>query len=107
MNNILAKPIIDEWMRSFHDLGMRHSMLVPGQDIGSDHVEFEDVGLPIFPFLQDPVENDSRTFHSNMDFYDRIVPEYLIQGAVIVAGIVFQAAKQDEKLPRIENGNLR
>jgi len=52
-------------------------------------------------------ENDSRTFHSNMDFYDRIVPEYLIQGAVIVAGIVFLAAKQDEKLPRIENGNLR
>jgi hypothetical protein len=100
MNNILAKPIMNAWMKPFHDLGMRHSVLVPSQDIGSDHTEFEDVGLPIFPFLQDPVENDSITFHSNMDFYDKIIPEYLIQGAVIVASFVYHAAMRDEKLPR-------
>lgn len=100
MSNFLAKPIIDAWMKPFHDLGMTHSILIPGQDIGSDHTEFEDVGLPIFPFLQDPVENDSITFHSNMDFYDKIIPEYLIQGAVIVASFVYHAAMRDDKLPR-------
>lgn len=100
MNYYLAKPIMDAWMIPFHDMGMTHSVLGPGQDIGSDHTEFEDVGLPVFPFLQDPVENDSITFHSNMDFYDKIIPEYLIQGAVIVASFVYHAAMRDEKLPR-------
>jgi len=100
MNNFLAKPIMDVWKKPFHDLGMTHNILVPGQDIGSDHTEFEDIGLPIFPFLQDPVENDSITFHSNMDFYDKIIPEYLIQGAVVVASFIYHAAMRDEKLPR-------
>jgi len=40
-------------MKPFNNLGMTHYVLVPGEDIGSDHVEFEAVGLPIFPFLQD------------------------------------------------------
>ncbi len=100
MNSFLAKPVMDAWMQPFHDLGMTHSILIPGQDIGSDHAEFEAVGLPIFPFLQDPVENDSITFHSNMDFYDKIIPEYLMQGAVIVASFLYHAAMRDERLPR-------
>lgn len=102
MNNILAKPIMTEWMKPLHDLGMTHCILIPAEDIGSDHTEFEAVGLPVFPFLQDPVENDSRSFHSNMDVYDRIVPEYFKQGAVVVASFVYHAAMRDEKLPRID-----
>jgi carboxypeptidase Q len=100
MGNMHAMPIMAEWMKPFHNLGMTHAVLVPGEDIGSDHVQFETVGLPVFPFLQDPVENDSVSFHSNMDVFDRIIPEYLIQGAVIVAGFVYHAAKRDELLPR-------
>jgi hypothetical protein len=100
MNNFLAQPIMDAWMKPFHDLGMTHSILIPSQDIGSDYTEFEDVGLPVFPFLQDPVENDSITFHSNMDFYDKIIPEYLVQGTVIVASFLYHAAMRDERLPR-------
>ena len=64
--------------------------------------QFEAVGLPVFPFLQDPVENDSRSFHSNMDVYDRIVPEYLIQGAVVAASLAYHAAMRDEKMPRVQ-----
>jgi len=100
ISNMLAQPIITEWMKPFHDLGMTHCILFPAEDIGSDHTEFEAVGLPVFPFLQDPVENDSRSFHSNMDVYDRIVPEYMIQGAVIVASFLYHASMRDERLPR-------
>jgi hypothetical protein len=100
MGNMQAMPIMTEWMKPFHNLGMTHTVLVPGEDIGSDHVQFETVGLPVFPFLQDPVENDSRSFHSNMDVFDRIIPEYLIQGAVVVAGFVYHTAMRDELLPR-------
>ena len=101
MNNLLAQPILSEWMKPFHNLGMEHLILIPGQGIGSDHEKFRAVGLPIFPLLQDPVENDTRTFHSNMDFYDKIVPKYLIQGTVICAGFVYHASMSDTKMPRI------
>ena len=100
MNNFRVQPVFHEWLKPLYDLDMTHLILVPGQDIGSDHVEFEAVGLPVFPFLQDPVENDSRTFHSNMDVFDKIVPEYLIQGAVVVASLVYHAAMLEEKMPR-------
>jgi carboxypeptidase Q len=101
MNNLSAKPIISEWIKPFHDIGLKHVVLIPGGDIGSDHAQFLAVGLPIFPFLQDPVENDSRTWHTNMDTFDRIVPEYLIQGAVVSAGMIYQAAMGDEMMPRL------
>jgi len=100
MNNFIAQPLFDKWMEPYHNLGMRHLILEPRQDIGSDHEEFEAVGLPVFPYLQDPVENDSKTFHSNMDVYDKIIPEYLIQGAVIVAGLAYHAAMHKNKIPR-------
>ncbi len=101
MGNLEARPIFEAWMQPFRDIGMAHAILVPAADISSDHEQFEAVGLPVFPFLQDPVENDSRTFHTNMDVYDRVVPEYLMQGAVIVASFAYHAAMRDEKLPRL------
>ena len=71
MNNLSANPIISEWIKPFHDIGLKHVVLIPGGDIGSDHAQFLAVGLPVFPFLKDPVENDSRTWHTNMDTYLR------------------------------------
>jgi len=100
--NYLVKPIFTEWMKPFHDLGMRHCFLVPSFDTGGSGV-FGKIGLPAFKFCQDPVENDFRTYHSNMDVYDRIVPKYLKQGAVIVASFAYNTAMRDEKLPRKPN----
>jgi len=101
MNNYLVKPIFTEWMKPFHNLGMKHCFLVKSYDTGTEG--YHDVGLPAFKFCQDPVENDSRTYHSNMDVYDRIIPEYLKQGAVIVASFAYNTAMRDEKLPRNHN----
>jgi len=98
MYNYPVKPIFTEWMKPFHDLGMAHCFLVPSYDAGTEG--YHDVGLPAFKFCQDPVENDSRTYHSNMDVYDRIVPEYLKQGVVIVASFAYHTAMRDEKLPQ-------
>jgi len=100
--NYLAKPIFTEWMKPFHDLGMRHCFLIPSFDTGGSGV-FGKIGLPSFKFCQDPVENDFRTYHSNMDVYDRIVPEYLKQGAVVVASFAYHTAMRDKKLPRVSS----
>ena len=58
------------------------------------------VGLPGFQFIQDPLDYDSRTHHSNMDVYDRVQQADLEQMAVVEAFFVYQAATRPEKLPR-------
>ena len=67
---------------------------------GTDHLAFDGVGLPGFQFIQDPVEYDTRTHHSNMDLYDRLQPEDMKQGAVMMALFAYQAAMRDAMYPR-------
>jgi carboxypeptidase Q len=98
MHNYAVKPIFDEWIKPLFDIGMKHCFLVPSYDAGTEG--YHNLGLPAFKFCQDPVENDSRTYHSNMDVFDRIVPEYLKQGAVVVATFAYHTAMRDQKLPR-------
>jgi hypothetical protein len=58
------------------------------------------VGLPGFQFIQDPIEYDSRTHHSNADVYERVQAPDLMKDAVIVATFAYHAANRDERLPR-------
>jgi carboxypeptidase Q len=85
-------------MKPFENLGM--TTLTIRNTSGTDHLSFDAVGLPGFQFVQDPVEYDSRTHHSNMDYYERVQPQDMMNNAVIVASFVAQAANRDDKLPR-------
>jgi hypothetical protein len=38
----------------------------------TDHASFDDVGLPGFQFIQERLEYNSRSHHSNMDTFDRV-----------------------------------
>jgi len=66
----------------------------------TDHVSFDEVGLPGFQFIQDDVEYNSRTHHSNMDTFDRVQRDDMIQQATVIAVFAYDAAMRDEKLPR-------
>jgi hypothetical protein len=102
--NEAVAPIFEAWMAPFKDLGMNTiTMRTTG---GTDHLSFDAVGIPGFQFIQDPIEYETRTHHSNMDVYDRLQPEDLKQIAVIVASFVYDAAQRDQMLPRkaIEKG---
>jgi carboxypeptidase Q len=96
--NAAAQPIFEAWMKPFHDLGM--DTLTMRNTGGTDHLSFDAVGIPGFQFIQDPIEYDTRTHHSNMDVYDRLQPEDLKQAAVIVASFVYLAAQRDQMFPR-------
>jgi Zn-dependent M28 family amino/carboxypeptidase len=67
---------------------------------GTDHQAFDAAGLPGFQFIQDPMDYDTRTHHSNMDVYDHLSADDLKQIATIVAAFVYNTAQRDEKLPR-------
>ena len=67
---------------------------------GTDHQSYDAVGLPGFQFIQDPMDYDTRTHHSNMDVYDRIQAADMEQMAVIEAVFAYNAATRPDKLPR-------
>jgi carboxypeptidase Q len=96
--NEAVGPIFAAWMKPFTNLGM--TTLTIRDTGGTDHQSFDRVGLPGFQFIQDDVEYDTRTHHSNMDSYERIQEEDMRKNAVIVAAFAYQAANRDEKLPR-------
>ena len=96
--NEAVVPIFETWMKPFKDLGM--TTLTMRNTGGTDHLSFDAAGVPGFQFIQDPVEYETRTHHSNMDVYDRLQPEDLKQISVIVASFVYDAAMRDQMLPR-------
>jgi carboxypeptidase Q len=96
--NEAVAPIFEAWMKPFKDLSM--DTLTMRNTGGTDHLSFDAVGIPGFQFIQDPLEYETRTHHSNMDVYDRLQPDDLKQAAVIVASFVYDAAMRDQMLPR-------
>ncbi|MBI3654722.1 MAG: M20/M25/M40 family metallo-hydrolase [Acidobacteria bacterium] len=96
--NEAVRPIFRAWLAPFKDMGA--STLSLANTGGTDHLAFDSVGLPGFQFIQDGIEYDTRTHHSNMDVYDRIQEEDMKQAAVIMASFVYHAAMRDQKLPR-------
>jgi hypothetical protein len=96
--NFAVMPIFEDWLKPFNDLGA--STVTLRNTGGTDHLAFDGAGLPGFQFIQDPLEYDSRTHHSNMDVYDHTSRADLVQSATIMAAFVYNAAMRDEKLPR-------
>ena len=91
-------PIFKSWLAPFNDLGAKTVTI--SNTGGTDHQSFDGVGLPGFQFIQDPIEYDTRTHHSNMDVYEHLSEDDLKQIATIVAAFAYNTAQRDEKLPR-------
>lgn len=96
--NPAVYPIFEAWGEPFRDLGF--TTVTNRNTGGTDHLSFDAVGIPGFQFIQDPVEYNARTHHSNMDVYDRIQREDMMQASVILASFLYDAAMRDEMLPR-------
>jgi carboxypeptidase Q len=96
--NDMVRPIFESWLAPFRDLGA--TTLTIRNTAGTDHQSFDDLGLPGFQFIQDPLDYGSRTHHSNLDVYDHIVPADLMQASAILAAFVYDAATRAEMLPR-------
>lgn len=96
--NEACRNIFSSWLAPFKDLGA--STVTISNTGGTDHQAFDAVGLPGFQFIQDPIEYDSRTHHSNMDVYDHLIEADLKQISTIVAAFVYNASQREEKLPR-------
>jgi hypothetical protein len=96
--NAAVKPIFETWLAPFKENGA--STLTISNTGGTDHLAFDALGLPGFQFIQDEIEYDTRTHHSNQDVYDRIQADDMKQAATIMAAFIYQTAMMDEKMPR-------
>jgi carboxypeptidase Q len=96
--NAAVVPIFQQWMAPLKDLGV--TTITMRNTGGTDHLSFDAVGIPGFQFIQDPLDYESRTHHSNQDVYERLQPGDLKQAAVVEAIFVYNAAMRDQMLPR-------
>ena len=96
--NAAVMPIFNEILAPFHDVG--YVAAVPMNTGGTDHLSFDAAGVPGFQFVQDPLEYDNRTHHSQADTYEHLVLDDLKQAATIVAWSVYTIANRDEMMPR-------
>ena len=96
--NAAVAPIFAQWIAPLKDLGVTTiSMRNTG---GTDHLSFDAVGIPGFQFIQDDLDYESRTHHSNMDTYERLQAADLKQIATVEAIFVYNAAMRDQMIPR-------
>ncbi|MBI3492217.1 MAG: M20/M25/M40 family metallo-hydrolase [Acidobacteria bacterium] len=96
--NLAVRPIFEQWITPLKDLGV--TILGPRSVTSTDHLSFDNAGIPAFQFLVDRLEYNSRTHHSNMDTFDRVQRDDMVQQAAVIAVFAYNAAMRDEKLPR-------
>jgi Zn-dependent M28 family amino/carboxypeptidase len=96
--NEMMRPVFEAWFAALRDL--TSGVITIRNTGGTDHLSFDRVGLPGFQFVQDPMDYNTRTHHSNMDVYDRIQAADMEQMAVIEAAFVYNSATRAGKLPR-------
>lgn len=96
-DNLMAGPIFRAWMEPYRDMGLT---TVSNRSMGStDHMPFDDVGIPGFQFIQDYIEW-TRSAHQAADYSDHLVVADLKNNAVVMAWFVYCAAMRDEMIPR-------
>ena len=95
-----AGPIFAKWLEPFYDLDAK--TITIDNTGGTDHQAFDAIGIPGFQFIQDVLEYDTRTHHTNMDTYDHLVPADLKQAATVIASFVYNTSQLEQKIPRKE-----
>ena len=96
--NGAAKAVFDRWLAPLTDLGATRNII---EGIGStDHVPFNEAGLPAFNVIKDFDAYDERTRHTNADYPERMSEDELKQSAIFMATFAWQAAMAEERIPQ-------
>jgi len=96
--NAAIEPVFAQWIAPLKDLGV--TTITMRNTGGTDHLSMDSVGIPGFQFIQDSLDYESRTHHSNQDVVERLQLSDLKQIATVEAIFVYNAAQRDQMLPR-------
>jgi Zn-dependent M28 family amino/carboxypeptidase len=96
-----AATILREATASFADLGLLGVTTTRSRQVAStDAFAFSAAGLPGVNALQDPIQYQSYTWHTNLDTYERVVEDDVKKSAVVIAAAVYHVAMRNDLLPR-------
>ncbi len=96
-----AAAIVAQYFKPFEDWGIYGALPSTARvEGGSDNGAFAVAGLPGIGARQDPIEYNSTTWHTNLDTYERIIPEDVMHNAVITASLMLHLANREQMLPR-------
>jgi Zn-dependent M28 family amino/carboxypeptidase len=96
--NPAVVPIFREWLSPFASMGASNVVLRPTG--GTDHVFLQQVGVPGFQFIQDPLDYGSRIHHTSADTFDHLKADDMRQASIVLASVLLSAANADKALPR-------
>lgn len=97
-NNQAARVIFDGWLEQMRDLGLKKNTME--SNFTSEDGVFDGAGIPAFTTVQDYVNYDARTRHTNADFFEAVSEKDLQQSAMVMAAFAYQAAMRDAIIPR-------
>jgi hypothetical protein len=106
-DNDAIRPLLETFLAPFRDLDV--TTISEQHTSDTDHVSFDEAGLPGFQFIQDPLDYDTLTHHSDVDSYSHAIPEDLMQASAVIAALVYDFANREELAPRkeiVRNGKL-
>jgi len=96
-----AATVLRDALASFSDIGLLGVTTTRSRQAAStDAFSFAAAGLPGVNALQDPIEYQSYTWHTNLDTYERVVEEDVKKSAIVMAAAVYHVATRDDLLPR-------
>ena len=102
-----AASILREATAPFRDLGVLGATSTRSRASGgSDHTSFNQAGLPGIWIMQDPIQYNSHTWHTNLDTFERVVEDDVKKSAMVIAGAVYHLAMREERLPRFTKDEM-
>ena len=102
-----AGDVLRAALAPFEDLGVMGAMTGRSRRLGgTDSTSFNAAGLPGIGVSQDPIEYFTHTWHTNLDTYERVVPEDAVRSATVIAAAVYHLAMRDEMLPRFAKDQM-
>jgi hypothetical protein len=96
-----AAAVLRPVLGQFKDWGMAGAMTTSSRQTGgTDSTSFNNAGLPGIGMQQDPIEYNTMTHHTNLDTYERIIPDDVKKASAIIAAAVWHVANRDQMVPR-------
>lgn len=102
-----AGEVLRDAFAAFEDLGIVGvSVSKSRRSGGTDSTSFNEAGLPGIGLGQDPIQYFGYTWHTNLDTYERIIPEEATRSAIAIAAVVYHVAMREELLPRFSAADM-
>jgi carboxypeptidase Q len=96
-DNYQDRDLVDQVLSPLRELKLLEPSMA--RSYGTDHLSFDEVGIPGFFCIQDPAEY-RLTHHSQSDTFDKVWKDELNQGAQVLAAWAYNTAQLPGMLPR-------